>query len=188
MFLAKVFTNLLLQILIMYVSAKQASKLIGPPSGYDIILYLLKLLLLIVIAFVPLTLPFKFLLLTLFSALAGAAVRDRKKIEEALREATFIFLVMVVIGVVSIQLGLDLRPIGIILFLSLIALFIFRIFNVTSREDYIKIVTIIFALFVVYDTNNIMQRDYDGDFVDATLDYFQDFSSILSMQLAGDED
>ena len=187
MFIAKVFTNLLLQISLMYASSKYASRVIGPPSNYDIVLYVLKLCIILVIAFAQLNLPVKFLLVTLFSILAGAAVRDRKGIEDALRETSFIFLAMVVVGIISLQLGLDLRPIGIVLFFCMIALLFFRLFNVTSREDYIKIVTVLFALFVVYDTNNILQRDYDGDFVDATLDYFQDFSSLLSLQMADEE-
>ena len=102
MFLAKVFTNLLLQL--DYVCFCKASiETHRATLRYDIILSA-EAFVVDRDRIVPLTLPFKFLLLTLFSALAGAAVRDRKKIEEALREATFIFLVMVVIGAVSIQL------------------------------------------------------------------------------------
>ncbi len=187
LFIAKVFSNLLFQILVMYFAAKKSEKLIGPPSGYDFGLYILKFLLLIIIAFVPMPISVKFLLLTVFSALAGTAIRSRKKLESALKETAYIFLVLVIVGVISVQLGIDLRPVGIILMLSLIALLIFRLFNLTSREDYVKLLSIVFAIFVIFDTNNILQRDYDGDFVDATLDYFQDFSSMLNLNMANDD-
>lgn len=188
LFIAKVFSNLLFQILVMYFAAKKSEKLIGPPSGYDFGLYILKFLLLIIIAFVPMQISVKFLLLTVFSVLAGTAIRSRKNLESALKETAYIFLVLVIVGVISVQLGIDLRPIGIILMLSLIALLIFRLFNLTSREDYVKLLSIVFAIFVIFDTNNILQRDYDGDFVDATLDYFQDFSSLLNLNMANDEE
>lgn len=187
-FIAKVFINLLFQIMVMYVSAKKSVNLIGPPSGYDLILYLLKFLLLILIAFVPMPIQIKFLLLTLFSALAGTAIRSRKSLENALKETAYLFIILVIVGVVSVQLGIDLRPIGIILLLSLIALLIFRLFKLTSREDYVKLLSIVFAIFVVFDTNNILQRDYDGDFVDATLDYFQDFTSLMNLNMATDDE
>lgn len=187
-FIAKVFLNLLFQILVMYFAAKKSEKVIGPPSGYDLGLYFLKFVLLVLIAFVPMPLPVKFLLLTIFSALAGAAIRSRKNLESALKETAYIFVVLVIIGVISVQLGIDLRPLGIFLMISLVALLIFRLFNLTSREDYVKLLSIVFAIFVVFDTNNILQRDYDGDFVDATLDYFQDFTSLLNINMATDEE
>ena len=172
----------------MYVSAKKSVNLIGPPTGYDLILYVGKFLLLILIAFVPMPIQIKFLLLTLFSALAGTAIRSRKSLENALKETAYLFIILVVVGVVSVQLGIDLRPIGIILMLSLIALLIFRLFKLTSREDYVKLLSIVFVIFVVFDTNNILQRDYDGDFIDATLDYFQDFTSLLNLNMAVDDE
>jgi FtsH-binding integral membrane protein len=38
----------------------------------------------------------------------------------------------------------------------------------------------LFGLFVVVDTNAIMQRNYGGDVVQATLDYFLDFLNLLT--------
>lgn len=188
MFVAKVFLNLFFQVLVMYLSAKRSNVVIGNERSFiDLVLYLSKFIILLVIAFVPMPLPIKFALLTVFSALAGAAVRTNKNLENALKETSFIFLVLVVVGIISVQLGIDMRPVGIFLIISLFGLLLFRLFNLTSREDYIKILTVVFAIFVIYDTNNIMQRDYGGDFVDATLDYFQDFSNLVTLQTELDE-
>jgi FtsH-binding integral membrane protein len=43
----------------------------------------------------------------------------------------------------------------------------------------------IFGLFVIADTNAILQKNYNGDVVQATLDYFLDFVNLLSF--VGDE-
>ena len=182
MFILKVFLNLLFQTMVMYIAAKKSTQLIGPPINHrDIALYLIKTMLLILIAFVPMPIVPKFILLTLFSALVGSAIRSRPGLEDALKETTYIFALMVLMGVVSLQLGIDLRPMGIFLFISLLVILVIRLLDF-RRKDFVKILSVVVAMFVVYDTNNILQRNYEGDFIDATLDYFQDFSSILNIQ------
>jgi FtsH-binding integral membrane protein len=37
----------------------------------------------------------------------------------------------------------------------------------------------LFSLFVIYDTNQIMQRDYFGDFITASLDYYLEIINIF---------
>ena len=48
---------------------------------------------------------------------------------------------------------------------------------------YLKIVSIIslfiFSLYIIYDTNNILQRNYNGDFITASLDYYLDVLNIF---------
>ena len=43
----------------------------------------------------------------------------------------------------------------------------------------------LFSVYIVYDTNSILQRDYSGDFITASLDYYLDviniFSDLLSL-------
>jgi hypothetical protein len=38
---------------------------------------------------------------------------------------------------------------------------------------------LLFSLFVVYDTNTILQRNYYGDFITASLDYYLDIINIF---------
>jgi FtsH-binding integral membrane protein len=40
----------------------------------------------------------------------------------------------------------------------------------------------LFSLFVVYDTNTILQRNYYGDFITASLDYYLDIINIFLNQ------
>jgi FtsH-binding integral membrane protein len=37
----------------------------------------------------------------------------------------------------------------------------------------------LFSLFVIYDTNTILQRNYYGDFITASLDYYLDIINIF---------
>ena len=105
-------------------------------------------------------------------------------LKEALLEAVGIFIAMVFAGIVTVKLGYDLSILGMILFFALIALIFARLLSPGKRK-YTKIATLIFALYVVYDTNNILQRNYGGDFVDATLDYFTD---LVNLMLLSDEE
>ena len=38
---------------------------------------------------------------------------------------------------------------------------------------------LLFSAFIVYDTNKILQKDYYGDFVTASLDYYLDIINIF---------
>ena len=38
---------------------------------------------------------------------------------------------------------------------------------------------ILFSIYIVYDTNRILQKDYFGDFVTASLDYYLDIINIF---------
>jgi FtsH-binding integral membrane protein len=43
----------------------------------------------------------------------------------------------------------------------------------------------VFSLYIMYDTNNILQRNYSGDFITASLDYYLDIINIFSGLLSG---
>jgi|TARA_B110000444_G_scaffold174754_1_gene163448 FtsH-binding integral membrane protein len=104
--------------------------------------------------------------------------------KEALLEAVAIFTAMLFAGIVTVKLGYDLSSLGLILMFSLIGLIFARLLSPGGRK-YTKIATLIFALFVVYDTNQILQRNYSGDFVNASLDYFIDIINLV--RLSSDE-
>ena len=38
----------------------------------------------------------------------------------------------------------------------------------------------LFSLFVVYDTNQILSRDYNGDFITASMDYYLDILNLFT--------
>ena len=39
---------------------------------------------------------------------------------------------------------------------------------------------VIFSMYIIYDTNQILQRSYDNDFITASLDYYLDIINIFN--------
>jgi FtsH-binding integral membrane protein len=81
----------------------------------------------------------------------------------------------------GIQLG---WKTGLFLFISLLILIIARIFSLFHKSTMLvktlsAIGIIIFSGYVIYDTNVILQRNYYGDFITASLDYYIDIISIF---------
>ena len=184
-FMSAVFANLIFQGLVTYQSAKTV---IDSPSYSDYMArntlfnLLLLLGLFLVLIFAKLSLPFKFGLFTMISILMGAYLSPQANIKEALLEVVTIFIGMFILGLLSVQFGFDLRPLGILLFFGLLALILARLFS-PGEKKYAKIGSLLFALFVVFDTNNILKRNYGGDFIDASLDYFLDILNLLQYRM-----
>jgi FtsH-binding integral membrane protein len=87
----------------------------------------------------------------------------------------------------NIQLG---TMFGLGLFYALLFIFmmlIVEIFIIQSSLLY-KIIVVsllmLFSVYIVYDTNQILQRDYSGDFITASLDYYLDIINIFSNLLS----
>jgi FtsH-binding integral membrane protein len=38
----------------------------------------------------------------------------------------------------------------------------------------------LFSLFIIYDTNQILSRDYQGDFITASMDYYLDILNLFT--------
>ena len=184
-FMSAVFANLIFQGLVTYQSAKTV---IDSPSYSDYMArntlfnLLLLLGLFLVLIFAKLSLPFKFGLFTMISILMGAYLSPQANIKEALLEVVTIFIGMFILGLLSVQFGFDLRPLGILLFFGLLALILARLFS-PGEKKYAKIGSLLFALFVVFDTNNILKKNYGSDFIDASLDYFLDILNLLQYRM-----
>ena len=112
----------------------------------------------------------------------GAYLSPQANIKEALLEVVTIFIGMFILGLLSVQFGFDLRPLGVLLFFGLLALILSRLFS-PGEKKYAKIGSLLFALFVVFDTNNILKKNYGGDFIDASLDYFLDIINLLQYRM-----
>ncbi len=106
-----------------------------------------------------------------------------------------IFVSLLIVGVVLTMFGVDLGWLALFLFFGLLLLIVVRIVFLFMKtgsgvKKALAIISILlFALFIVFDTNSILQRDYNGDFVTASLDYFLDIINIfLNMtEIAGGE-
>jgi hypothetical protein len=182
-FMSSVFGHLIFQMFIMFRALEATvnnASLNEFATNNNLFLTLGNLGLFMALIFIKMGLPYKVALFTLVSFTTGMLMHKIEDMKEALLETIAIFVAMLFAGIATVKLGYDLSILGIVLIFSLIALIFARLLS-PGKKKYTKITTLIFALFVVYDTNKILQRNYSGDFVNASLDYFTDIINLLSL-------
>ena len=188
-FIILVFTNLILQLGITYYVMKYTDRKyinIWPLIAAQLIIIFIMIL-------IPMPEFIKFLLFCTFSYIFGLILSLLKKeyseeiINVAIQGALTIFTFMLATGVFLFMGGINLGyKFGAILFWSLLALIVARLVFVlgVKMDQANKILSfvgiILFAVYVVYDTNNILQRDYYGDFITASMDYYLDILNLFS--------
>uniref|UniRef100_A0AAU7YP06 Uncharacterized protein n=1 Tax=Micromonas commoda virus TaxID=3057169 RepID=A0AAU7YP06_9PHYC len=186
-FMAGVFGHLIFQTFVAYRAAEATSnnaymKEIARSNA--LLIGVIGLVILLLLTLLRLPIPVKVLLFTMLAYIAGMTLHNVPNLQEALLETVGIFIAMLVAGIFTVKMGYRLDLLGQILFFSLLTILIARIINtyVRRRSGSLvpsKIISILFALFVVYDTNKILQRNYGGNFVNASLDYFLDIINLV---------
>lgn len=198
-FMTAVFATLIFQLLVTYTvmyTLKDNKDVNAFLKRFGLIALILQLCLLLVLAFVPMPPILKLALFTLVSVVTGIVlIRVIQRygdhtVRTALLGATSVFSAMFVFGLALAAMGIDIGFMGIYLFAALIGLVISQLLhyvinkgNQTSTVSRIitAVTLVIFSIFVVFDTNTILLRDYPGnDFVMAALDYFLDFVNIFT--------
>ena len=189
--MAGVFGHLIFQIFVAYRAAEATS---GNAYMKDIarsnalLLGIVGLALVLLLSLVRVPIPIKVAIFSLLAYISGMALHNVPNLQEALLEVVGIFIGMLVAGIFTVQMGYKLDILGQILFFSLLTILIARVINTYVRRTRVgeknslvpsRILTILFALFVVYDTNKILQRNYSGNFVNASLDYFLDIFNLI---------
>ena len=166
------------------------SKLIGA--------YIVVIVVILILAFITMPPWLKFILFSIFSGAFGVILGYRKSgvdpgiVKSALVGTASIFVTMFAFGVALIASGIKLGlQFGLGLFFALVLLFIISIVNffIVESSFLTKIIVIgslvLFSIYIVYDTNSILQRNYNGDFITASLDYYLDIINIFSGLLTG---
>ena len=189
--MAGVFGHLIFQTFVAYRAAEATS---GNAYMKDIarsnalLLGIVGLALVLLLSLVRLPIPIKVAIFSILAYISGMALHNVPNLQEALLEVVGIFIGMLVAGIFTVQMGYKLDILGQILFFSLLTILIARVINTYVRRTRVgeknslvpsRILTILFALFVVYDTNKILQRNYSGNFVNASLDYFLDIFNLI---------
>uniref|UniRef100_A0A6C0B8D1 Inhibitor of apoptosis-promoting Bax1 n=1 Tax=viral metagenome TaxID=1070528 RepID=A0A6C0B8D1_9ZZZZ len=184
-FLILVFANLVIQTIITRYSMLQSPK--QKNRWYSFAAFLV-MLALIVIMSLPIQMWIKFLVFCLFSVIEGYTLASMFTNDTIVQFAFYgtlsIFCSMIGISSVITMLGIKLGPrVGLGLFLALLLFLLFLIFNILSGQIANKLLAMVgillFSMYVVYDTNKILQRDYKGDFISASLDYYLDFLNLF---------
>jgi FtsH-binding integral membrane protein len=160
--------------------------------------YVAIFVIILILAFITMPPWLKFILFSLFSGAFGVILGYRKSgidpdiIKSALVGTGSIFVAMFAFGVALIASGIKLGfKFGLGLLIALFFLIIITIVQFFIPESSLlkKILVIgslmVFSLYIMYDTNNILQRNYNGDFITASLDYYLDIINIFSGLLSG---
>jgi FtsH-binding integral membrane protein len=196
-FMLLVFSNLIFQIGVTFYFMEKTSITFNIFGKFAVYALLIGLLLIVVM--IPFHPTIKFIFFTLFSILMGIILSFLKKIvnHEFLKRTIIIlasfFIVFFLIGAVILLLGIKLSfHVGIILFYLLLVLIIFDHLSylfTSSSSIFIKIIgvfgVIISSIYIVYDTNQILQKDYEGDFITASLSYYIDIFYFVNFITVG---
>jgi FtsH-binding integral membrane protein len=184
-FLFKVFLNLLVQLAITY--------FIMTKTHLPIPIWIAgicSLVILIILALIPMPIFIKFLLFSIFSFFMGVLLSqdiqgiDKSSIQFALIGVACIFLAMMFTGIILLMVGIELGIFTFILlfFGLLIALLlsIIQFFSTSINQIWLSNSIIgLFAIFIIYDTQRILRRNYHGDFITASMDYYLDIINIF---------
>lgn len=191
-FLLKVFSNLIFQLLVTFVVAFNINSELLNKNMYFWLLILFQFLIIVVLAFVPMHPMIKFLLMTIFSACWGLIFGKIKEyvspeiIKTAILGVLGIFVSMFLISLLMLTVGIKLGfKFGLFLFFALLLLIVLNIvlFVMKEQDTYRKIIAtvsiILFSFYIIYDTQTILERDYYGDFITASMDYYLDVMNIF---------
>ena len=191
-FLILVFANLIAQLGITYYFMNKTD---NPEIGFWP-LFAIQIMIIFILALIPMPPILKFLIFGVFSYTFGLVMSHLKQrydpalINVAILGALSIFGVMLAAGVALVGFGQYLGyQFGAFLFWALLALIIARLVNMvgpqlSSAKKVLAYVGLaLFSLFVVYDTNQILSRDYYGDFITASMDYYLDILNLFTNML-----
>ena len=148
--------------------------------------------LIFIIGMVPMPMWLKFILFSIFSSLFGISLSSLKNnvseqlIQFAVLGTISIYFTMFFIGVVLILFGIQLSLwVGLLLFYLLLSLILSQIISIflgnvsQTHKIYGILGLILFSFYIIYDTNYILQRNYYGDFITASMDYYLDIINIF---------
>ena len=191
-FLILVFANLIAQLGITYYVMNKTD---NPKIGFWP-LFAIQIMIIFILALIPMPPILKFLIFGVFSYTFGLLMSHLKErydpalINIAILGALSIFGVMLAAGVTLVGFGQYLGyQFGAFLFWAGLALIIARLVNMvgpqlSSAKKVLAYVGLgLFSLFVVYDTNQILSRDYYGDFITASMDYYLDILNLFTNML-----
>ena len=190
-FLLLTFANLIVQLGITYYFME---KYTIKYTGWERFgLFILVLVIMSIMIMVPMPAWGKFILFSVLSTIFGLYLSVIKVvvapniINVAIVGTIAIYVTMLLIGLFMVFTGIQLSyKYGLILYYSLFALILFEVITLVMgtaalwHRVFAAIGLVLFSFYIIYDTNNILRRDYYGDFITASLDYYLDILNIFT--------
>lgn len=187
-FLTLVFLNLILQLGITYIIMERT---IDAKKKYNFWLLFGSTILILFALHFPIHPMLKLFLFSLFSYVFGILLsvikekHNEEQIKIAVESALSIFGAMFITALGLLVGGVKLGyKFGFFLFFSLLALIIFRLVNYFSNGGYGYILNsvgiVLFSLYILFHTQQILQKDYYEDFVNASMSYYLDIVNLFT--------
>jgi FtsH-binding integral membrane protein len=200
-FLALIFLNLILQHYISYyvsanINLDTPKEEEETPNKYNNIIivgaYILTILFILLLIFVPMSVVVKFIIFSLFSVTFGiiyASLKHRLDpgfVQGSAVGTLIVFVFMILYGLALTMSGIQYT--NKVAFGIFYALVLFIIVGIIQYYMYnylvitklvLVVLAVLFALYIVHTTNNILLRDYEGDFITASFDYYIDNSNFF---------
>jgi len=191
-FLLQIFTNLIFQILVTFVIFYNLKVDFVNNNLYLILLLIAEFAIIFIFSFYQMPIFFKFLLMTLFSAIWGLIFIRLKNhvpkevIKTAILGVLGIFIGMFLFGLLLVGFGvyLDykfaLALLGILILLIIVTIVLIFMHQFNHYYKGIAVIIILmFSLFIIYDTNNILYGS-SNDPIGASMDYYLDIMNIFT--------
>jgi len=198
-FLILIFLNLLFQHYITYYvktninldTDKDKEKENNAYNTIIIASYIIGFILIIILVFVPMSAWLKFIIFSLFSVAYGVIFISIKNyfdpniLHSTVIGSIIVFAFMIFFGIAISGFKLT-NSVAFTLFYAILVLIIVSVVQYyTYYYSFIKkllliAVAILFTLYIVNTTNNVLHRNYEGDFVTASFDYYIDNSNFLN--------
>jgi protein lifeguard len=207
-FLMSVYSILILQLVITMVLVKSfqnSPKILAITKRYTLLFAVMSIGIVFIMG-LGLPQEIKMILFTILSiiiALFLSAITSRTSphlVNQALASTIGIFVALSAFALVLSGMGIHLGWMGVYLFAALIGLIVvslvFALYKVVdksqesaeSKNQFHKILVIVgmvlFSMFVVYDTNMVLQRDYVGGPIDAAEDFYLTFINLFTRTLS----
>jgi len=198
-FLLEVYGTLIVQLLVtffvLYTLKDHPSNTLAKVSKQSLIIYfILSFGLILILALVPMPPIVKFLVFTLFAIVLGGLLYNgtiyvsKDLINQVLIGTIGIFIAMSILGVSLAAIGIDLGFLGIILLAALLGLIVASLVVLivdknksdTIHKVILIIVLILFSMYIMYDTNIMLNKNYNEDFISAAIDLYLDIVNIFS--------
>jgi len=201
-FLGLIFLNLLLQHYISYyvsdninlnaIKDKDKDKNTNNYNAIIIACYILATLFILLLIFVPMSMVLKFIIFSLFSVVFGIIYVSLKHnfdpdfVYGTAIGTLIVFVFMVLYGLALTMSGIQVTnkmafgifyALVLLIIVGLVQYFIYNYLVITKLV--LIVLASLFALYIVHTTNNILLRDYEGDFITASFDYYIDMSNFL---------
>lgn len=201
-FLLAVYGTLIAELLVTFaiIYGLRMHPLLSGATRQSFLLYfLLSMGVILILTLMPMPIWLKLVFMTIFAIIFGAMLHNatfavsEQLITQSLIGTISIFVTLTIVGGILAAMGLDLSWMGLLLLGALIGLIIATLVVMVLdkkskgwQKALLIIGLVLFSVYIVYDTNILLQRNYKHDFVTAALDFYLDIINVFIRMIALD--